>query len=194
MRQTIDERIEELVLEIRDNMFLKIAGEADVIIDDDTRHKYLDCNNRGTSKALADAITASIRATITPLVVMQMPYYKAPTSNTVSGLETGFQKYRFFINDTEVYTTGNLMSYRGDYDVLGIEFSMNIEDLVELTAKDFPIEGEIFESWKSGGLPINRVSKFTPTEGEGRVNELSYERTDYDRSKSEARYYITRKD
>ena len=100
MRQTLEDRTNELAAELKNSIFLQVAGEADVVLDDESRDKYLDCNNRGTSKALTDAILASARAAVTPLVLTQTRYFDAPHSNTVRSLSTGFKKYRFFIDGT----------------------------------------------------------------------------------------------
>ena len=187
---TFNQRLEELAIEMKEIMFLKLSGEADVVLNDDARFKYLDSNNRNSSKVLTDTLLSSMQNVIAPLVLQQKRAFTITRSNIVRSLKTGFSKYRFYIDDVEVYTTGELVSYRGDYNTLGIVYSTNKKDLIELNSKSFPIEGGMFQSWKSGDVPIGKVSKFTLTESEDSTNDLSFDKVVYDIKRYEVRYYF----
>ena len=187
-----DEKLEELAIEMKTIMFLELSGEADVVIKESDRQKYLDCSGHsGYSRVLTDAILGSVRNVITPLVLAQERTYDVEATNIVLSLQTGYKTYRFFIDEEEVYTTGAMYSYKGDYGTLGIEYTRNKDELDPLTSEDFPIEGEIFDSWKDEGVPIGKASLFTLTESENSSNAVYFNKIDYDRISKEVRYYFT---
>ena len=187
---TFNEKLDELAMQIKEITFLKLAEEAGVELPDNIKDKFLDCNNRDASKAMTDLVINSVKNTIAPFVLAQEELYKKHRTNIVHSLDTGLKYYKFFIGGVEVYTTGEMYSYRGDYYTLAIEYTRDKMNHNTLTAKDFPFEGELFESHKSGEVPINRVSKFTLVEGEANVSYLNFNRVEYDRDKKEARYYF----
>jgi len=191
---TIEERLAELAIEMKDAMLVQLTSEAEVVLDSETRDRIMDCNNRGTSKLITDMVLASVRTSMTPLLSGLAPTYLSDDKSArLDMLNTRF-KYRFFIDDKEVFTTGATYSYRGDYDVLAIEYSEDKSGFSELTKEDLPIEnGEMFESWKSGLVPIGKTSNFTLAKSESYSQEITFKEVVYDRKNKESRYYFTSK-